>query len=75
MAADKKILQKGIRYLSGSLPLLFIGPVIINSSFNNKENPLYIYILVLGIIIALFAMYLLFRGVTTITKSLFDGDK
>lgn len=75
MATDKNILFKGIRYLSGALPLLFIGPIVINSSFKNKENPLYPYILVLGIIISLFAMFLLFKGLTTITKSLFDGDK
>lgn len=75
MAADRKTLRQGIRYLTGSLPLLFLGPVIINSAFKNKENPLYPYILGLGIIISLFAMFLLFKGVTTITKSFFDGDK
>jgi hypothetical protein len=75
MATDRKILQKGIRYLTGSLPLLFIGPFIINSSFNNKENPLYPYILGLGIVISLYAIFLLFKGFTTITKSFFDGDK
>ena len=69
MATDRKILQKGIRYLTGSLPF------IINNSFNNKENPLYPYILGLGIVISLYAIFLLFKGFTTITKSFFDGDK
>ncbi|MFD2891492.1 DUF6095 family protein [Flavobacterium chuncheonense] len=75
MATNRKILAKGIRYLSGALPLLFIGPVVINSSFKNKENPLYPFVLGLGIIICAFAMYLIFKGINTIIKSLFDGDK
>ncbi len=75
MATDKKILLKGIRYLSGALPLLFIGPVVINSAFKNEKNPLYPYILALGIIASLGAMFLIYKGINTILKSLFDGDK
>ncbi|MCK6607615.1 MAG: DUF6095 family protein [Flavobacterium sp.] len=63
MATDKNILAKGIKYLSGALPLLFLGPVIINSAFK------------LGIIIALAAMFLIFKGITTLVKSMFEGDK
>lgn len=75
MATNKKILLKGIRYLSGALPTLFIGPIIINSSFKNQENPLYPYVLALGIIICLFAMFLIFKGISTILKSMFDEEK
>lgn len=75
MPTNKKILLKGIRYLSGAFPTLFIGPIIINSAFKNKENPLYPYVLGLGIIICLFAMFLIFKGISTILKSMFDGDK
>ena len=75
MATDKNILAKGIKYLSGALPLLFLGPIIINSAFKNQESPLYPYVLGLGIIIALAAMFLIFKGITTLVKSMFDGDK
>ncbi|WP_264550069.1 DUF6095 family protein [Flavobacterium sp. N2820] len=75
MATNKKILVKGIRYLSGALPMLFIGPIIINSAFKNQDNPLYPYVLGLGIIGCLFAMFLIYKGIQTILKSLFDGDK
>ena len=75
MATDKNILFKGIRFLAGSLPLLVLGPVIINSAFKNEKHPLYPYILGLGIIIALAAMFLIFKGITTLVKSMFDGDK
>jgi hypothetical protein len=75
MATDKNILAKGIKYLSGALPLLFLGPIIINSAFTNENHPLFPYVLALGIIIALAAMFLIYKGITTMVKSLFDGDK
>lgn len=75
MATNRKLLTKGIKYLSGSLPLLFIGPIIINSSFKNQSHPYYPFVLGLGILIAAIAVYLGFKGINTIIKSLFDGDK
>lgn len=75
MATDKNILGKGIKYLAGALPLLFLGPVVINSAFKNEKHPLYPYILALGIIIALTAMFLIYKGINTLVKSMFDGDK
>ncbi|WP_130735058.1 DUF6095 family protein [Flavobacterium sp. J27] len=75
MGTNKKLLAKGIKYLSGTLPLLFIGPIVINSSFKNEESPLYPYVLTIGIIICAIAIYLGFKGINTIMKSLFDGNK
>ncbi|WP_339888651.1 DUF6095 family protein [uncultured Flavobacterium sp.] len=75
MSTNKKILAKGIKYLSGALPLLFIGPVVINSAFKNQENPYYEVVLVVGILFCGIAIFLIFKGVTTIVKGIFDGDK
>ncbi len=75
MSTNKKILLKGARYLSGALPLLFIGPVIINSSFKNKENPLYPFVLGLGILVCATAIFFIFKGINFIMKSLFDSNK
>ena len=74
MATDKKILMKGIRYLSGALPLFFLGPVILHSSLKrpNHDHPLFIPILGLGIIFCILAIFLLFVGIRTIIKSMFD---
>ncbi|WP_264558196.1 DUF6095 family protein [Flavobacterium sp. N2270] len=75
MPTNKKILLKGIQFLSGALPLLFMGPVVINSSFKNKENPLYPFILGLGIFLCAAAIFCMFKGINLIMKSLFDGNK
>jgi hypothetical protein len=72
MATDKRILMKGIRYLSGALPLFFIGPVVIHSSFKNQQHDFFIPVLGVGIIFCLLAMVLMFAGIRTIMKSLFS---
>lgn len=75
MATDKNVLVKGIKLLAGALPLLFLGPIIINSAFKNEKHPLYPYVLALGIIVAIAAIYLIYKGINTMVKSLFDGDR
>ena len=75
MPTNRKILAKGIKYLSGALPLLFMGPVVINSSFKNQDNPYYEIVLGVGILLCGLAIFFMFKGVNTIVKSLFDGDK
>jgi hypothetical protein len=75
MATDKRILAKGIRYLSGALPLFFIGPVVIHSSFKNQKHFLFIPVLGIGIVLCILAMLLMFKGLKTIISSLFDKEK
>lgn len=74
MATNKTLLTKGIKYLAGALPLLFLGPVVITSAFKNEKHPLYVYVLILGILIALAAMFLIFKGINIVLKSLFDAE-
>lgn len=75
MSTSKNSLSKGIKYLSGALPLMFISPIIINSAFKNQDNPFYEIVLGFGVLGCLLAIFFLFKGVTTIVKSLFDADK
>lgn len=70
MATDKKILVKGLKYMGWALPLMFLGPVVIHSSFKNQEHPLFIPIIGLGIIFCLLAILLMAFGLKTIMKSL-----
>lgn len=72
MATNKELLSKGIKYLSGALPLIFIGPSLIYNAFMNQQNVWHYAILAIGIIACLAAMYLMFLGLKTIMKSLFN---
>lgn len=68
---NRKVLTKGVKYLGFALPLMFIGPIVINSSFKNQGHPFYYPILALGILCCLGSMLLFFKGIQTIMKSLF----
>jgi hypothetical protein len=59
MGTNKELLSKGIKYLGGALPLLFIGPSIIYNAFINKQNIWHYLVFAVGIA-AWGAMYLLF---------------
>lgn len=69
---NKVLLGKGLKFLAGALPLAAIGPVILYSAFNNQEHPYYIPVLLFGIVACIAAIFLMFRGITTLVKSLFN---
>jgi hypothetical protein len=72
MATNKELLSKGIKYLTGALPLLFIGPSIIYNAFMNKQNVWHYLVLAIGIAACLGAMYLMYLGLKTIMKGIFN---
>jgi hypothetical protein len=72
MATKQTLLYKGIKYMAWALPLLFIGPTVIYNAFINKQNGWHYLVLAVGIIICLTAIFLMFWGLKTIMKSLFN---
>ena len=72
MATNKELLSKGIKYLAGALPLLFIGPSLIYNAFMNQQNIWHYLVLAIGITTCIAAMYLMFMGLKIIMKSIFN---
>ena len=72
MATNKEVLSKGIKYLAGALPLLFLGPAVIYNAFMNKQNVWHYLVLAIGIIACAAAMYFMYAGLKLIMKSLFN---
>ncbi|MBF4516528.1 hypothetical protein IRZ71_09240 [Flavobacterium sp. ANB] len=72
MATNKELLGKGVKYLSGSLPLLFIGPSLIYNAFMNQHTNWHYLVLGIGIAACLSAMFLIFYGLKIIMKGLFN---
>lgn len=68
---DFDILKKGLKYLAYALPLLFLAPSLITLSGLNKETFMFYIFLFLGIISGAGAIYLCFKGINTIMKSIF----
>lgn len=69
---NKIILRKGIKTLFSSVIFLFLGPIVVHSSYKNTEHSLFIPVLGLGIIFCLLAIYLIIKGLLTMVKALFD---
>jgi len=69
---NKEILTKGIKYLAFAIPLIFIGPSVLFTAFNNQTHFLYIPVLIFGILAMFAAIILLFKGIMTIVKAIFD---
>jgi hypothetical protein len=70
--ANKEHLAKGVKYLSGALPLMFIGPSVIYNAFMNQHTNWHYLVLGIGIIACLASMYLMFTGLKIIMKGIFN---
>ncbi|HKO76391.1 MAG TPA: DUF6095 family protein [Flavobacterium sp.] len=70
--ANKELLAKGIKYLTGALPLMFIGPTVIYNAFMNQHTSWHYLVLAIGIIACLASMYLMFLGLKIIMKGIFN---
>jgi hypothetical protein len=71
---DRTILFKGIKTLAFALLSLFMGPILLHTALSNTEKPLYLPLLILGIIVSGFAVFLLFKGIKIIMSSMFKKN-
>jgi uncharacterized membrane protein len=72
MSTNKELLAKALKYLSGALPLLFIGPAIIHNAFMNQKNNWHFLVLIIGIALCIYGVYCMYVGLKTIMNSLFN---
>lgn len=75
MRTDKDILVKGVKRLAYTVMLMFLAPIVIWQAFKNEEHPLYWPVLIVGIILAITAIGMGFKGISTIMESLFGKNK
>ncbi|MFB9057928.1 DUF6095 family protein [Mariniflexile ostreae] len=68
---NKDLLVKGLKIMGGSLACMFSGPVMLHIALSNKEKPLYIPILIVGVALCSLAVFLAFKGINTIMDSMF----
>jgi len=53
----------------------FIGPVLVHQAFKNQEHPLYMPVLILGILFLMTAFYYGFTGIRTLVSALLGERK
>lgn len=71
---NKELLYKGLKYAIGAIPLMFLGPIIIHNAFMNKHTWIHYIVLGVGILLCITSVYLMFKGIQIIMKSLFDDN-
>jgi putative Mn2+ efflux pump MntP len=72
MATNKDLLRKGVKYLTGALPLMFLGPTLIYNAFQNQHTNWHYLVLGIGIAFCLGSMLLIFLGLKIIMRGLFN---
>lgn len=75
MATNKELLSKGVKYLFGALPLMFIGPSVMYNAFMNKNNNWHYLVLTIGCTVCIVSVILAFIGIKTITNAMFNDEK
>ena len=75
MSRKKIPVSKGLKYLGIALPLLFGAPIVITIGFKALAKNNSYLILILGIILAILAMLITAKGVSTVLRALFEKDE
>lgn len=68
---DFNLLKKGLKFMAFALPLLFLSPILLTLSGLNKETFMFYVFLLFGLVAGAWAVYLCFKGINTIMKSIF----
>lgn len=74
MNTNKEMLLKGVKWLGYTIALMFTAPLTLYQAFKNQEHPLYIPVLVVGLVLAIGAVVMGFKSIKTIVDA-FLGKK
>jgi len=75
MKTDKELLVTGVKKLGYTVVLMFTAPVVIWQAFKNEGHIFYWPVLIIGIVLAIAAVFMAFKGISTIVDSLFGKKK
>ncbi|MDA9331365.1 DUF6095 family protein [Flavobacteriaceae bacterium] len=71
---NRDILYLGVRYLGITVLLMFVAPISLYEAFKNSTHPLYIPVLIFGILCAISAIAMAFLSVKTIVDAFFKKE-
>ncbi len=75
MRTDRVLLIKGLRYLTYTVILMFLAPIVVWQAFKNQDHAFYIPVLVVGCLLGVAAIAMGFVSIKTIVDSLFGKKK
>ncbi|MFS4468118.1 DUF6095 family protein [Maribacter sp. 2210JD10-5] len=68
---NRDLLITGLKRLAITVILMFTAPVVIWQAFKNQQHPLYWPVLIVGIILAIAAVAMGFKGIKTVVDAIF----
>ncbi len=71
MKTDKELLIKGLKSFGYTVLAMFLAPLVLSQAFKNTDKPLFVPVLILGILIAGLAIYLGFRSIKIVMDAVF----
>ena len=71
MKTDKELLVKGLKSFAYTAVTMCVAPIVLYQAFKNTDKPLFIPVLIVGVILAILAVYLGFRAVNIIMDAVF----
>lgn len=69
---NKSKLNKGVVKIALGIFMMFLGPVVISSAFNNAKHPMFYPVLILAIATCIYACILFLSGLRTFVKGIFN---
>ena len=75
MKTDKELLIKGLKSFTYTALVMFIAPILLYQAFKNTDKPLFIPVLIVGVLMAALAIYLGFRSINIVMDSVFGKKK
>lgn len=75
MKIDTALLFKSLKYFAYTILLMFSAPVVIYQAFKNQEHPLYIPVLLTGLILGIGAIAMGFVSIRVLMRFVFQSKK
>ena len=68
---NKLLLMKGLKTMGLTILTLFLGPFLLHAGLSNSDKPLYVPLVIIGLLVCGTAIYLGFKGIKIIMDSIF----
>lgn len=71
MKTNKELLVKGAKSFAYTALVMFLAPIVLYQAFKNTDKPLFVPVLIVGVALAIFAIYLGFKSVNIVMDAIF----
>lgn len=75
MHTDKKLLVKGLKYITYTIALMFTAPLVLFQAFKNETHQWFWPVLIIGFTLAILAIGCGFYSIKIIMDALFSAKK